>query len=310
AYALKSLDLSRVVEDMTALLESSLAPGVRVVTDFPPRLPVVEGDETQVRQIVMNLITNAREALAERGGTIRVSTGIVDADADLLADAYPAGDRSPGSYAYLEVSDDGPGIDDETRERIFEPFFSTKFSGRGLGLAAVLGIVRGHRAAIRLETGPESGTTFRVLFPLRAGAAAQPAAAEETAPGRGGSGSVLVIDDDDAVLEVTHEFLRRAGLSVVLAPNGLEGLRILKEDGGIGVVVLDFQMPGLDGVEVLREIRRYRPRLPVLVATGYAEEIAAQRVAVGEFTSYIQKPYDPDVLVHRVQDALAGADAD
>jgi two-component system cell cycle sensor histidine kinase/response regulator CckA len=300
----KPLDLSRVVEDMAGLLESGLPRAVRVEAEFADGIPPVEADETQVRQIVMNLMRNAAEAMGEAGGALRVRTGTLHAERAYLERLHPAAERAEGCYAFLEVSDEGPGIDEATRARVFDPFFTTRLSGRGLGLAAVLGIVRGHGGAIELETREGVGTTFRVLFPIRAGAQAQGGAEGAPPPERGAPRTVLVIDDDDAVLEITKEFLERAGLPVLLAESGREGLAALEERGAeVGAVVLDFQMPDLDGALVLREIRQLRPELPVIVATGYANESAA-REALRDSASVVQKPYDPDALVLRVLDAL------
>jgi PAS domain S-box-containing protein len=306
SFTPKPIDLSYVAEDMISLLESQIAENVRLERDFAPQLPRVEGDETQLRQVVMNLVSNAAEATAVSGGVLSVSTRLVEVDDADLVDAYPRGDHPPGPYAVLEVRDTGPGMDEETRARIFEPFFSTKFSGRGLGLAAVLGIVRSHRGAILVESIQGSGTAFRVYLPPLE---AEEEAAVEPDPSAlepHSEAVVLVVEDDEAVREVTQTFLERAGLRVWLADGGHAALRLLEERGEeVGLVLLDFAMPDLDGLQVLDQIRRTRPELPVILATGYTAQAAVRRAAEGAFTGVIQKPFDPDMLVLRVRDAIA-----
>jgi CheY-like chemotaxis protein len=273
----------------------------------------VEGDPTQLRQVILNLVTNASEALGDRAGRIGVRTGRLFADPDYLADTVGTAGLDAGEYVTLEVSDPGEGIDDEVRKRIFEPFFSTKFTGRGLGLASVLGIVRGHRGAIKLTAGPDERTRFRVLLPPAsvAAAPARTAARERRAEGR--DITVLVIDDDEAVLELAQEFLRRGGLDVVTATGGREALAILRSDtgtstrNGIDAVVLDLAMPDLDGRETLVEIRRLRPGLPVVVASGYGEHTSAERFPAEEIACFIRKPYEPEDLIGAVRAAVAGS---
>src|SRR5208337_153343 len=190
-----------------------------------PDLPSVLADATQLRQVVMNLITNASEAIGELSGSVTLSTGVMDCDVAYLKGAvdYSNNAVGPGQYVYLEVSDTGCGMDAETVPRIFDPFFTTKFMGRGLGLAAVMGIVRGHKGAIRISSEPGKGTTFRVLFP--ASGAAVPAVQSEPAvvPGRS-TGTVLVVDDEETIRKLAQRMLEYSGCSVLLAGGGREAI--------------------------------------------------------------------------------------
>jgi PAS domain S-box-containing protein len=300
------IQLSGLVAEILELLQVSSSKNATLETDLDEHLPLVNGDATQLRQVIVNLITNASEALGKRKGTISVSTGVVAADGAYLADAYGAVDPNETEYVYLEVADSGCGIDEATQARIFEPFYSTKVSGRGLGLAAALGIVQGHRGVIKLTSEPGRGTTFRVLLPR-----AQPVA--EVVPEEGESppaprtgGTVLVIDDEAAVLELAGEFLKRAGFEVVAASGGREAVEIFRARAAeIDAIVLDLIMPDFDGEETFKEIRRIQPDIPVILMTGYAEEKAVDYFAARDVSAFIRKPYEPEALVESVRAALA-----
>jgi PAS domain S-box-containing protein len=274
SLSLKPLDLSGMVEEMSELLEASISKKCRLETFLRHGRTLVEGDPTQLRQVILNLVTNASEAVGDRSGRIAVCTGLMTADAAYLVDTFGSGGLAEGEYAYLEVSDPGDGIDEENRKRIFEPFFSTKFTGRGLGLASVLGIVRGHHGAIKLVIEPGVGTRFRVLLPPATGTALPASTGARTRRTESRGGTVLVVDDDEAVLELAREFLLRGGLDVVTAGGGREAMEILRSDvgGRIDAAVLDLAMPDLDGRETLLEIRRLRPELPVVMASGFRED--------------------------------------
>jgi len=280
--AVEPLDLSRVVREMAQLLESSISGQTTVVYRLEANLPLIEADDAQLSQVVMNLLTNAVEAVGEGEGRIAIATGTAQIDAPsgrqtLLGEELPA-----GTYAYLEVSDTGCGMDADTRSRIFDPFYTTKFTGRGLGLAAVLGIMRGHRGAIEIDSEPGRGTRFRVLFPS---ASARPAEdAPEAAAGKKwrGSGTILVVDDDEGIRELAEESLRRAGLSVLCASNGREGVETFrKHRDEIRAVLLDRTMPDISGEEAFDEIRRIRPDARIVLVSGYSEERAEALPAGG-----------------------------
>ncbi|QFG03705.1 PAS domain S-box protein [Tepidiforma bonchosmolovskayae] len=304
-FVIEQLNLSRVVEEMAHLLEISVSKRAVLRYRFAPDLPAIEGDATQLRQVIMNLITNASDAIGDRSGVISVSTGIVDADAAYLKTAYMDDDLPEGQYVYLEVADTGIGMDAETAARIFDPFFTTKFTGRGLGLAAVLGIVRSHRGAIKLSTAPGRGTTFTILFPA-AGPPAPPgpAPAPETASTPLPRAVILVVDDDETVRAVTRRMLELSGFTVLLAADGAEAVALYRERPGIDLVLLDLTMPAMDGEETFRELRRLDPGVRVILTSGYSEQDAADRFAGTGLAGFIQKPYRPQDLIETVRAAL------
>jgi CheY-like chemotaxis protein len=237
----------------------------------------------------MNLVMNAAEAIGDAGtGSVQVATGVQE-------------DRC----VYVEVSDDGPGMDEATQARIFDPFFTTKARGRGLGLAAVLGIVTGHKGALHVESAPGRGATFRLLFPVAQGAAS--AEPEKRPPGNpAGSARVLVVDDEALVRRAAKQSLERYGYVVRTASGGREALDILEADDSIQVVVLDLTMPSMSGAETLARIRALRPTLPVVLSSGYNEVDATRRFASEPAAFFLQKPYTAARLGEKVKAALEG----
>ena len=302
SLALKPIDLSHLVEEMADLLRASVSEHCHLELELAPRAPV-EGDGTQLQQVLLNLVTNASEALDAREGRVAVRTGRTELDARDLADAVGAEGAAPGSYVFLEVTDDGPGMDEATRQRIFEPFFTTKFSGRGLGLAAVLGIVRAHRGVLRVRSEPGEGTAVCVLLPLPEGRAARTDAGIRAAPGR--RGTVLVVDDQESVVEVAQLMLLSAGHRVLAAVGGRAGIEDFRARAGeIDAVLLDLTMPDVDGEQVLLELQRLRPDVPVIIATGYDAGYVAERVR-SRVAGFVRKPYQPEEMLAQVDRALA-----
>ena len=302
AVALKPIDLAQLVEEMADLLRASVAKSCRLELDLSQHA-VVDADDTQLRQVVLNLVTNASDALIDGRGTVCVRTGLLRLAPGDATREGGAAEAPPGTYAFVEVRDDGRGMDAATRARMFEPFFTTKFPGRGLGLAAVQGIVGAHRGSIDVRSEAGRGTTVRALLP-EAGAAVAPRPKAAPLRGAGGRhGTVLVIDDDASVVEVAEVLLERAGHSVVTALGGREGIARFRERGReIDAVVLDLAMPDVDGEEVLRELRRFRPDVRVVIATGYA---AAERVRAEDVIGVLRKPYEPEQLIELIDLALA-----
>jgi PAS domain S-box-containing protein len=305
-FALKPIELSRVVADTRDLLEASLSKRSELQLELSNAATVMDGDDTQLRQVVVNLVANAAEALGDEGGTVRVRTDVVNVGPTELARAIGIPDPEPGPFVLLEVTDTGPGIDAAAQERIFDPFFSTRRSGRGLGLATVVGIVRGHRGVILLDSTPGLGSRFRVLFPLSSGAveASTPAPPQPPEPARARA-TVLIVDDEEDVLELGATFLARAGFEVRTAAGGRAALDLLRSRGhAIDVVVLDLVMPGMGGEETFREIRRLRADLPVVLTSGYDEESIVDRFSAEKLTGFLAKPYEAEQLVRKIQSAL------
>ena len=303
--ALKPLDLSYLVEEVADLLRASVSERCRLELDLAPRARV-EGDTTQLRQVVLNLATNASESLARGVGTLFVRTGHVQLDAADLAELAGAESLLPGAHAFLEVADDGQGMDATTQQRIFEPFFTTKFSGRGLGLAGVLGIVRAHRGAVQVRSEVGVGTSVRVLLPESRGPlVAIDEVAAARAPERR-TGTILVVDDQDYVVEVAQAFLERAGHRVVTAGGGKAAIACFRERGHeIDAVLLDLSMPDASGEEVLAELQRIRPDVRVIIATGYTAEADSKRLASRGVVGFVRKPYEPEAILEQIGRALA-----
>jgi PAS domain S-box-containing protein len=304
-FVVEVVDLNQLVDDMLHLLEASVSKKARLELRLAEPPPLVEGDPTQIRQVVMNLVTNASDALGDYGGDVVAETGVMDADRDYLRHSY-LDDRLPaGRYAFLSISDSGAGMTPETRSRIFDPFFTTKSTGRGLGMAVVLGIVRGHRGAIRVDTQLGAGSTFRVLFPAceRPSETDVEAAAAEAPPQ--GAGVILVVDDEEMIRFVAGESLRLAGFGVLTATDGYHAIEVFRQHADeIAAVLLDMSMPRLDGIETFQQLRRQRPDVKVVFSSGYNEQEAIHHLGDAQRVGFIKKPYLPTDLVQKVREAL------
>lgn len=270
----------------------------------------MRADVSQVRQLVMNFITNASDAIGDEAGTITVATGTVDADAEYLAASDVLGKPEPGLFVAIEVSDTGCGMDAGTRHRIFDPFFSTKESGHGLGLAAALGIVRGHGGAMRVYSEPGRGTSMKVLLPATDDEAGDSsgtfpvARSDEALRGR----VVLVADDEEVVRELVRRTLERAGIEVLLAEDGAQAVEVFAEQGDrIDLVLLDMAMPRLGGDEAHREIQRRRPGTKVVLSSGYNEQDATSGLAGRAWSAFLQKPYTSAQLLRVLAELLDGS---
>jgi signal transduction histidine kinase/CheY-like chemotaxis protein len=304
-YVVEPIDLNRLVEEMMYLLQTVISKNATLQFYLAQDLPALEADAGQVRQVVMNLITNASEALGDSSGDIGVTTGVVEADRLSISGSYLNEDVPQGRYVYLEVLDTGSGMDAETQQKIFDPFFTTKFIGRGLGLAAVLGIVRGHRGLIQVSSDPGRGTTFKVLFPcvgdLAAMQAEQPIMVESAGPGA----AILVVDDDEAVRDVLKPMLEAAGYKVLTAADGREGVEVFRQHcDEISLVILDMTMPHMDGKAAFREMRLIRSDVWVILSSGYNELDATRQFEDNGLTGFIQKPYRSATLLTKIQKGL------
>jgi len=305
-FVVQALSLNEVVREMAYLLGVSISKKAVIKYNFFPELPSVMADATQIRQIVMNLITNASEAIGETSGVITLSTGLMDCDEAYLrgvvgdSDAVP-----PGQYVYFEVSDTGCGMDPATLARIFDPFFTTKFTGRGLGLAAVIGIVRGHKGALRVYSEPGRGTTFKVLFPAHHQPATTAESAATAESGWRGHGLVLLADDEESIRSMAKRMLERAGFQVLATADGLEALEAFgKHPGKIRLVVLDMTMPHMDGEACFRELRRLDPDVKVIMTSGYNEQDVISRFVGKGLAGFVQKPYKIGDLLPKIREIL------
>ncbi len=296
-FVVEPIHLSRVVEEMAQLLQVTFSGSTHLRLELCDPLPSIEADAAQIRQVVMNLITNAADAIGDAPGSITLGSGVVEADEAYLASGFQGAHLEPGRYVFLEVSDSGRGMDPATTAQMFEPFFSTKPTGHGLGLAATLGIVRGHGGAIRVYSEPGKGTTIKLLFPV-CGAEVQPGAPDLLEEGRTRGGTVLVVDDDPVVRQFTSAALERGECEILLAADGPTALRIFEANAGrIDLVLLDLTMPGMSGQEVFARLRRLDPEVRVVLSSGYNEQEATSRFVGKGLAGFLQKPY-------RVQDLL------
>ncbi|MHC4550991.1 MAG: PAS domain S-box protein [Planctomycetota bacterium] len=306
-FRVEVFDLSGLVAEMTELVRASIPKTVTVQVLLARELPPVEGDPAQIRQVVMNLLTNASEAIGADAGDIIVSSGVMEADGEYLR-ATEAGEHlKRGRYVFVEVTDTGCGMDPATRARLFEPFFTTKFEGRGLGLAGVLGIVRGHRGGLHVASALGRGTTVRLLLPCAA-LPVTPAAPEPlvSAPGEAPE-TILVVDDEDLVRDVSCGLLEAAGHRVLGAAHGAEAIQILHDHGAeVDGVLLDMTMPGLSVEETFAALREMRPGLPVILTSGYEQSEVLDRLTRHEATAFVHKPFTPEQLTSALHHLMRG----
>ncbi len=305
-FVVEPIDLSEVVKEMTHLLRTSVPRKTVLQLDLAERLPTVSADATQIRQVVMNLITNAAEAIGEKSGVISVQTGTLECDRPYLKSTYPIEDMSEGVYVYLEVADTGCGMDGETQQRMFDPFFTSKFTGRGLGLAAVLGIVRGHNGGLKVYSEPGQGTTFKILLPAEDEPARATATESADAEPWRGSGTILLVDDESTVRAIGKRMLERAGFAVLVAVDGRQAVEMFRRHAGeIACVLLDLTMPEMDGEETFRTLRQIRRDVPVILTSGYNEQDVIGRFAGKGLAGFIHKPFQNAVLIGKLREVIA-----
>ncbi|HOL70805.1 MAG TPA: PAS domain S-box protein [Bryobacteraceae bacterium] len=305
-FIIQPVNISELVREIGALLRMTIPKKVHLRLELEDKLPPVEADSSQIQQLVMNLVLNGAEAIGDAIGTVVVTTGVREVDETYSQSALMRDELAPGKYVYLEVHDTGCGMDEQTKARIFDPFFTTKFTGRGLGLAAALGIVRGHKGDIKVYSTPGRGSTFKVLLPAAAGSYTE-AAPEVQYQELQGMGTLLIVDDEDIVLKTGKVALERYGYRVLAASNGREALDIFREASGeISLVLLDMTMPVMSGEETLAELRRIRPDVRVVVSSGYNELEAVRRFRGAAVAGFIQKPYTAAQLAGKVKAVLEG----
>jgi CheY-like chemotaxis protein len=305
-FVLSHISLNKLVEETTHLLQVSISKKAVLRLHLDEQAPEIIADATQIRQVLMNLVINASDAIGERSGVISISTGVVRADRGYLDTTFLSPELAVGYYAYLEVSDTGRGMSPETQARVFEPFFSTKAQGRGLGMAAVLGIVRGHQGALKIYSEQGKGSSFKLLLPLA------PAGAEHAQPDHravatsSANGTILVVDDEETLRAVACQMIEQLGMRTLAAADGREALDVYRrhQQEIIGVL-MDLTMPHMDGAECFGELRRINPDVRVLLMSGYNEQDAIARFVGKGLAGFIQKPFAIDDLKSRL-DVLLG----
>ncbi len=311
-FVIQALNVNATIEEISQLLRLSVSKNVSLKYHFAPDLPSIEGDPAHIRQVTLNLVKNASEAICEKNGTITITTRVMNLDAAGLSEMHLTTDLLEGRYVCVEVADTGCGMDVETQTRIFDPFFTTKFTGRGLGLASVLGIVRGHKGALKVFSELGRGSTFQLLFPCvegSAGGSKTPQAVSiknspvESSPSGElqGAGTVLVVDDEDNIRMMAAQIIEMFGFKVLTASDGLEAVKTYRaHTQEIVLVLLDLTMPGMSGMEILQAIHRIKPEVRILVMSGYNEEEAGKRVMDKDVAGFIQKPFTIATLREKI----------
>ena len=311
-FVTTEVDLSNLVRGLSDLLKVSISKSVRLELNLASELPLIHADATQMHQVLMNLVTNASEAIGDKPGVVTVATSVRECDASFLADTRTSNKPKPGRYVILEVSDTGCGMDDTVRAKLFDPFFTTKFVGRGLGMAAVLGIVQGHQGAIMVSSKPKKGAVISVVLPAIAKMSEStpvsellpfPPAGKPAAPL---SGTVLVADDEPQVRALVELLLKRMGFHVLAAEDGNRAVELFRQHSQeIKFVLLDLTMPNLDGRQALAEIRKIRPDIKVVLTSGYESCDITGRYHEHGFDAFLQKPCDLETfkkVVHQMCD--------
>ncbi len=313
-FVIEPLDINALVRQMAHLLEVSISKKTTLRFDLDEAIGRFQADASQIQQVVMNLITNAADAIGSDNGTVTLRTCLRELSRDELAGGYLDDDLPPGRYICLEVEDSGCGMTDEQVQRVFDPFYTTKFTGRGLGLAAVLGIVRGHNGAVQIDTTPGRGTMFRILLPAHDDRyieadeelppADQPVDTDSVVNWQG-SGRVLLVDDQPAVRQVGRAMLTRLGFDVLEATDGSEAIEVYRDHAeSITLVLLDMTMPNMDGPETFRQLQKINPEVPVLLCSGYSEQEAAEKTRMPKLAGFLHKPFHFEDLARKLRSML------
>lgn len=308
-FTLKTMDLRDAMRTLAATIAIPASSNVQLHTNFPESPLYLEGDEAQLGQVTINLIANALDAIGAAAGTITVSGYAQTIRTVEEGEKFLPEKLAEGDYVCFEVTDTGQGMDASTVERLFDPFFSTKFTGRGLGMAAVLGIVRGHKGGIQVESAPGNGATIRVLLPAVAGPAPmERAAAAPSLDVVQYSGKVLVVDDEQTVRTTARRMLMRAGFEAYLAADGLKGLEVFQQHRDeICCVLLDLTMPNMDGDEVIRRLSALGAGVPIILMSGYSEQEIRERFADAGVAGFLEKPFKVLTLQEAILKAIQSA---
>ncbi len=306
------IHLEGLVDEMVNMTKSTIGKNVKITCDLASDIAPIIADASQIRQVTMNLIINAAEAIGESQGEVRVSLAKRTVRVDQSEKGHLGTIIPPGTYACLEVTDNGCGMDVETQQRIFEPFYTTKFTGRGLGMSAVLGIIKSHNGALQLFSQPAKGTTFKVYLPIQMtksaeGQPQQPAS--PLAPWRG-NGTILLVEDEEQVICIAEVMLKELGFTVIKAYNGKEGLELYQQNAtGITLVVTDLGMPIMDGYALISELKKLKPELPIIISSGFGEVYVTSRIPDGKIAGLINKPYNFNQLRDLMKIVVEGTSA-
>ncbi len=309
-FETQQLNLNNLIQENLHLFEASIPKNIHIKTNLFDQLPTIDADPGQMQQVIMNLILNGVEAIGERPGLIEILTQTQDYQPDdSLFSQYTGLPMKAGLYVRLDIKDSGIGMDEKTLAKIFDPFYTTKFTGRGLGLAVVLGIIRGHKAGLRVTSSPDNGAQFTLLFPIAKAEpindTKQPVDSTEDKP----TGVVLVIDDEEPVREAVSDILEIESIQVLSAADGQEGINLFdKHRQEIDLILLDLSMPGLGGVETFHRLRKINQTVPILLSSGYNQTQVDSHFTEGKPAGFLQKPYSAAVLVEEVVRRLNSAE--
>jgi len=304
--AFHPIDLQQFLKESKPFLRSTVSKRITITFDMATTLPSIHGDRSQLRQLLMNIVTNAAEAIGDQDGKIHISTSTIDTATHDFRQYHIMGDLPSGSCVSLKIHDTGIGMEPELIPKIFDPFFSTKFPGRGLGLATLLGLVRGHGAAIAVHSQLGQGTEFCFIFPTRQQPLPQqtPSVTLPLTPANSPTlTKILIVDDEEDVRTACSLILQEMGFEALVAQDGKAGLRIFEQyQNQIALIFLDLTMPNLDGGQLAEKIRQLNPRVPILVSSGYAEEDAMKHFPQSSANAFIQKPFQVEMLITKVQE--------
>ncbi len=307
-FVVVPINLSTLIEEIIGLLNISIGKNVSLRTELDSELSSIEADKAQMQQVIMNLVINASEAIGEKSGQVMIHTGTIDADVEYLQTTYVNESLPAGRYVFMEISDNGCGMDRETQNKLYDPFFTTKFTGRGLGMSAILGIVRGHRGAIKVYSEIDKGTTFKILLPAADVVhSAQYSLENSDLEQWQGHGTILVVDDEKSLRQTTRLMLEDIGFDVITAVDGLDAVDIFgRKHADIDAVLLDMTMPNMDGKTAFREMRRIDPEARVILCSGYNEQEATSHFTGKGLAGFIQKPYQFNHLRQKLFEILVG----
>jgi CheY-like chemotaxis protein len=290
------VNLWQLVDEVVKMLQSAIKKNVTIELDLNRNVPEIKGDTGQIQQIIMNLIINSADAIGEANGTIRVVLKIVLETDQAEADTFGTVTKAE-RYACLEVTDTGCGMDEETQKRIFEPFFTTKFTGRGLGMSAILGIIKSHAGALQLCSTPGVGTTFKVYFPIPTASYYTETISTIASLSENTGGTILFVEDEETLRIMAETLLDALGFSVITTAHGSEALEIYRERGSeIDVVLLDLIMPVMGGIETYHELRKINSTVPIIICSGYGVESVENVIGNDPHAGFVHKPYKPNDL--------------
>jgi len=302
---IRAIDFADLVNEIASMLRVSVAGKIKIHYKLGKKLPAIEADTGQLQQVVMNLITNAGESYADGRGDVWIDVGQMYVDDDWLQRCLLSDDAKTGEYIYLEVKDGGSGMDETVLKKIFEPFFTTKFTGRGLGMSAMLGIVKAHHGAIYVHSKLGEGTSIRVMFPA---VDSVPKALVVDSPelGEHEKFSVMIVDDEPSIVEIGAAILSHMGHSVITATSGEQALELFEQhEGSIDLVITDSTMPGMSGGELCKHLQDIAPDVKFILSSGYEFGHVEQHFQGAVFNGFIQKPYSLKNFKHEVQKVLS-----